>query len=474
MFRFLLILFLLTFTAPVHATISSTTSRMDYTGNGAVDTYSYSYKIFANTDLLVTVRNTSDVETTLTLTTDYTVTGVGSSSGGNVVLVNSAQAWLDGDGDLLTGYVLTIRRVRPIKQLTDIRNQGAFYPETHEDTFDSLVMIDQQQQDELDRSMKLSETTDPDDFSTDMPASLIDNPGASIIVNDDGDGFTDGPTADAISAAQANAESAEADATAAAASAAAAAASAASVNLPTITANSLNVLQANQGATALQFMDLRAPNIGIGTVTPNAGKFTTLQATGTTTVVATTATGGYTQTGSSVNSFSGAVGIGTTAPVGGLSVMNGNVGVGTWSPTQKLQVVGTVAATAFSGAVPVSSLNNGTSASSTTFWRGDGTWAAPGGISSILDYGTSASSSTARDESTIKVAYGVLSISGSSNASLSNLPFTSSSSYVIVVSFATATDAIEGLIVVQSSGSAATIYNTDNLAQTANWFAWGT
>ena len=72
MLRFFLILFLLTFTATVHATISSTTSRMDYTGNGAVDTYSYSYKIFANTDLLVTVRNTSDVETTLTLTTDYT------------------------------------------------------------------------------------------------------------------------------------------------------------------------------------------------------------------------------------------------------------------------------------------------------------------------------------------------------------------------------------------------------------------
>jgi hypothetical protein len=45
----------------------------------------------------------------------------------------------------------------------------------------------------------------------------------------------------------------------------------------------------------------------------------------------------------------GNVGIGTTSPVGALTVMNGNVGIGTWSPTSRLQVVGTVAATAFSG-----------------------------------------------------------------------------------------------------------------------------
>ena len=38
--------------------------------------------------------------------------------------------------------------------------------------------------------------------------------------------------------------------------------------------------------------------------------------------------------------LTGNVGVGTTAPVGGLIVMTGNVGIGTWSPIGKLEVKG--------------------------------------------------------------------------------------------------------------------------------------
>ena len=197
--------------------ISNTNSRNNYTGNNSTDTYNYTFRIFNQEDLLVTVRDTDDVETTLELTTDYTVTGVGSLTGGTIVLV---------DGNLAAGYVLSIRRVVELVQETDIRNQGAFYPEIHEDQFDRGVMMAQQQQDEVDRSVKLAETIDPADFDTRLPASIVGSVNQTVMTNATGDGFEPGPTANEITNAQSYATAAAASETAAAASAAAAAASA--------------------------------------------------------------------------------------------------------------------------------------------------------------------------------------------------------------------------------------------------------
>lgn len=184
--------------------LSNANNRNDYIGNGSVDTYNYTFRIFDEDDLEVVVRNTSNVETVLTKTTHYTVTGVGSAGGGTVPLVNGAFDWIDAEGDLKTNYVLTIRRVIPLVQETDIRNQGAFFPEIHEDQFDKLVMIDQQQQDELDRSLKLPVTVNPNSFSGVLPASLVGNPGASIIVNPTGDGLDAGPTLVSVAAHEAD------------------------------------------------------------------------------------------------------------------------------------------------------------------------------------------------------------------------------------------------------------------------------
>lgn len=104
-------------------------------------------------------------------------------------------------------------------------------------------------------------------------------------------------------------------------------------------------------------------------------------------------------------------------------------------------------------------------------------------LSSVSDYGTSSSSSTARQGTALKVAFGHdVSVSGGGSTGLSNLPFTSSSSYTIICSanssFGTppaGTDQNAGNIVcATSSGSAATIYNTDDQTKTVAWFAIGT
>ena len=60
-------------------TVSSDPFRNDYIGTGSVDTYSYGFRIFAESDLVVTQVDTSGIETTLVLNTDYTVTGVGAA-----------------------------------------------------------------------------------------------------------------------------------------------------------------------------------------------------------------------------------------------------------------------------------------------------------------------------------------------------------------------------------------------------------
>lgn len=166
-------------------TIASTINRNDYVGNNTTPTYNYAFKIFNKNDLLVTQKDTNNVETTLVVDTDYTVANVGDVDGGTITLTA---------GNLATGYTLTIRRVLQPIQSTDIRNQGDFYPEAHENQFDKFAMLFQQQQDELNRSVKNPESISSSAFDPTLPTGITEGAGKAVIINSTNNGFSIGPT----------------------------------------------------------------------------------------------------------------------------------------------------------------------------------------------------------------------------------------------------------------------------------------
>lgn len=115
-------------------TVSTVVDHNDYTGNGVTTSFPYTFRIFKKTDLAVSVVDLDENITVLVLDTDYTVTNAGGYSGGNVVL----------SAPLTSGWKISIARELEPTQETDLRNQGKFFAEVHEDAFDKLTMLIQQ------------------------------------------------------------------------------------------------------------------------------------------------------------------------------------------------------------------------------------------------------------------------------------------------------------------------------------------
>ncbi|HBB0993415.1 TPA: hypothetical protein J1A80_000189 [Escherichia coli] len=115
-------------------TVSTEVDHNEYTGNGVTTSFPYTFRIFNKSDLVVQVSDLNGNVTELVLDTGYTVTGAGGYTGGNVVL----------SAPLANGYQISISRELPVTQETDLRNQGKFFAEVHEDAFDKLTMLIQQ------------------------------------------------------------------------------------------------------------------------------------------------------------------------------------------------------------------------------------------------------------------------------------------------------------------------------------------
>jgi hypothetical protein len=131
-------------------TISSTTVRNSYSGDNSTTTFSYTFKIFADSDIQVIIRSTDGTETTKTITTHYTVTGAGNSGGGSVIFTS---------GNIPTStQTVVLRRNIPQTQAIDYIANDPFPAESHEEGLDRATMAIQQLQEEVTRSLKLSKT----------------------------------------------------------------------------------------------------------------------------------------------------------------------------------------------------------------------------------------------------------------------------------------------------------------------------
>lgn len=139
-------------------TISSTTRKAGpYIGNGTASVFPFAFKVFQASDVEVVRLNVStNVETTLALTTDYTVSlnqDQDSNPGGSITLVAGA---------LATGFNLVITSDVENLQPTDLTNQGGFYPDVINDALDRATIQIQQLQEGLDRAALLPITSSED------------------------------------------------------------------------------------------------------------------------------------------------------------------------------------------------------------------------------------------------------------------------------------------------------------------------
>ncbi|EPL6587207.1 glycosyl hydrolase family 28-related protein [Proteus mirabilis] len=112
-------------------TVSTELSHEEYVGNGVTTDFDFRFRIFESKHLIVVVADSDGNEKTLKNGTDYTIVGAGSYHGGKVVL----------NKPLAQGWKILLERDLPVVQETDLRNQGKFFAEVHEDAFDYLTML---------------------------------------------------------------------------------------------------------------------------------------------------------------------------------------------------------------------------------------------------------------------------------------------------------------------------------------------
>ena len=150
-------------------TVSSTTNRITFAGNGATTSFATSPVIFFNSSELAVyaVTDATGASTTLVENTGYTVTG-GSGSTGTVNTAAGSSPY----GAPAVGVTLVIVRTMPLTQATDLVNNDINDAEVMEDALDKLTMIDQQATDTYSRAIRLASSDTSDGNTMILPNDI--------------------------------------------------------------------------------------------------------------------------------------------------------------------------------------------------------------------------------------------------------------------------------------------------------------
>lgn len=189
--------------------INDVIPRNRYVATGGEPSFFYTYPIFDADHLVVKETNPADLDNPVTLVRglDYEVTGVGVETGGTVVFKV---------GEYPTGAIAadiyTIYRQIPYERLNDYQFSGDFESSDVNTDFDSIVMMTQQLNRDLQSTIRLDET----DPLTSLPITVetaAARGGRALTFAADGMSVGAGPSAQDIEDGAANAALAQAGAT---------------------------------------------------------------------------------------------------------------------------------------------------------------------------------------------------------------------------------------------------------------------
>lgn len=129
-------------------TVSSEIKRSDYVGNGSTVNFPTAFRFLQNEDIKVILTSDLGVEEVQAESSHYTLAGAGLDAGGTVTFLTAPPSQ----------YTITIKRDIALTQGTDYVENDSFPAESHENALDKLTMLVQQLQEELDRTLKLTES----------------------------------------------------------------------------------------------------------------------------------------------------------------------------------------------------------------------------------------------------------------------------------------------------------------------------